>query len=226
MFKFNSSKYEIKFLLLALVIAVGGTIGCSAGGAGGKGPSPARPANVHREASMESFDSVPVHEEAAELQDASVAGDESAFWRVAGTQNGRVMSNRDPFGLMPSEWPVDVSLHPQCIVAHSEKFLSDGHLIVTFISPDLATIPGVQTFHVDSLSTWENLEVNEEVPEDGSTARLIIIAERDDAVLRIVSEQVSIDTLGINGNRDYWREIVGSTPLVIRLFYTPLPPDD
>jgi hypothetical protein len=134
-------------------------------------------------------------------------------------------TDKDPFGLMPVNWPDLVKIHPEAAVAHSGEFGTEGFYLVTLISPNVATIPGVQAFHLESLSTWESVQIDETGDgENGSSRQLVIIAEGANGYVRIVSEQAGSGFLTTLENSDYWYEKVGPNPIVVRLFFSSVPP--
>ena len=136
-------------------------------------------------------------------------------------------SEIDPLGLMPSAWPDSIQLHPASRVAYSGRFGTDGYYLVTLISPEHATIPGIQTFHIESFATWESIQVNEEPTVPGSpNNRLTIVAERDGAWVKIISEQGVEGVLNMLDDPPYWENIVGPTPIIVRVFYSPVAPQD
>lgn len=132
-------------------------------------------------------------------------------------------TEHDPFGFIPVGWQDNCPLHPKSYVAHSGTFGETGQYVVSLISPDQATNAGVQSFHIESLSGWDSIQVTEH-PENGDTAaeKLTIVARRQDAELVIISEIAPQGFLSTLENADYWTEMVGVTPLVTRIFYTPL----
>jgi len=207
MFARSTSTSRVRTAIAIVAVLIAGTIGCSS--VGGKG--------LRMVSEMRSR---------AHRADAEQAGGSFAMNPPA-TFPRRKACEQDPFGLMPLEWPDDIPLHPNCRVVYSDRLGSDGFYVVAIVSPKLATGAGVQTFHVDSLSVWESVQVNESAAEGGGQGKVLtIIAERSGAYLKIVSEQPGEGFLASLEDRDYWRANVDPNPLVIRLFFVPHSPSN
>jgi hypothetical protein len=138
----------------------------------------------------------------------------------------REPSEHDPFGYIPLGWISDCPLHPECYVAYSGVYGQSGLYLVTLISPDQATGPGVQGFHIESLTGWDSIQVSEDdKDEDGNdsgSGKLTIVADRPDAELVIITEVAVPGFVASLDHPDFWLNIVGPNPLVTRYFYTPL----
>lgn len=133
-------------------------------------------------------------------------------------------TSSDPFGLMPVDWPRDVGLHPESRLAYSGEFGTGGMYLVTIAPSDIATSPGMQTYHLESLAGWESLQVSEEPSDsDRQTDALVILAERKGAWLRIVTERAVPGFIETLPNSDHWLEEVGSEPIVVRMYFMALP---
>ena len=142
------------------------------------------------------------------------------------TEQYRTMdaSPSDPYGLMPVGWPEDVPMHPDALLAFSGEFGVGGLYLVTVVPSDLATPLGAQTFHLESLAGWESLQVNEERTAAGKeSGALVIVAERRNAWLRVISERAVPGFIGALPNSEHWLETVGPEPIIIRLYYAVLP---
>ncbi len=208
----NMTKIEVKSLLLVILACTWAALGC-AGGAGGKGLS------SNRSPGATFGDTVSELSGGTESESAEYARIPAP--NVAPVLH-QALSANDPFGKMPVDWPESVQLHPSSAVAHSGEFGSEGYYLVTLISPDIATIPGVQAFHIESLSTWESMQIEES--EGENTEQLIIIAEQPGSYVKILSEQASTGFLVTLENSEYWQERVGSNPIVVRIFFSAVPP--
>ncbi|MCX6646514.1 MAG: hypothetical protein NTY09_09175 [bacterium] len=138
----------------------------------------------------------------------------------------REPSEHDPFGYFPLGWISDCPLHPECYVGYSGIYGQSGLYIVTLISQDQATGPGVQSFHIESLAGWDSIQVSEgdeDEKEDGTESeKLTIVADRPDAELVIITEVAVPGFVASLDHADFWLNLVGPTPLVTRYFYTPL----
>jgi hypothetical protein len=135
-------------------------------------------------------------------------------------------SEQDPLGLMPLGWPDDVPLHPSSKLAYSGRFGTDGLYLVTLVPEELGTLTGVQAFHLESLGGWESLEVSENPAAESGSRALTIVAERAGCFLKVVSERAPDGFVSTLPESEYWKEFAGINPLVIRLYYTPLPPGE
>jgi len=135
-------------------------------------------------------------------------------------------SERDPLGLMPVAWPGDVPLHPSSKLAYSGRFGTDGLYLVALVPQDLGTLTGVQAFHLESLGGWESLEVSENPAGNAGARALTIVAQRAGCFLKVVSENAPAGFVSTLPNPEYWKEFAGINPLVIRLYYTALPPGE
>jgi len=202
------------FLALVSLITLGFSLACSSIGGKGLGNARQLPAESVSMDSASASDATSI-----ESMDASRSQLNSKEFDT------RVPSEMDPFGLMPLDWPGFIGLHPASRIAHSGIFGSGGYYLVTLISKDKATIPGVQTFHIESFATWESLQVQEEPSETTENAtRLVIIAQRDGSWVKILSEEAPAGMLASLDNAEYWEDAVGSAPIVVRIFYSSVPP--
>jgi len=208
-----TSEIKVKSLLLALAACLWAVLGCSAE-AGGKGPSRTQTWSLDTEQSSEMSD------------DTVGAATDSGPGSIPDASLNMYMapSENDPFGLLPADWPDNVPLHPEAAVAHSGEFGSEGYYMVTLVSPNLATIPGVQSFHIDSLSMWQSMEIDE--VQNNGAAQLIIIAEQPGEYVKIISEQATAGFLVTLDNADYWEQRVGPDPIVVRIFFSKVPPPE
>lgn len=136
-------------------------------------------------------------------------------------------SPSDPYGLMPVGWPEDVPMHPDALLVYSGEFGVGGLYLVTIVPTDLATPLGAQTFHLESLAGWESIQVNEERSEGGKeSGALVIVAERRNAWLRVVSERAVPGFINALPNNEQLLETVGREPIIIRLYYAAIPEEN
>jgi len=134
----------------------------------------------------------------------------------------RPPGDQDPFGFIPADWPDNIPLHPKAIVAHSGTYGRGGYYLLTLISPELATTPGVQNFYVDALSQWTTLQVVESPEGDENEyGVLTLVAGNPGAVLRIVAERADPSVVENLADTDFWKQVVSSEPVAVRLFYAP-----
>jgi hypothetical protein len=218
MYKYRRPDIKVWFLALVSIVALGFSLACAS--AGGKGVPHARYMQRVSENSAEPAVSNGVRPEVESMDAQNDRASSDNFDR-------RAPSDIDPLGLMPSAWPDAIRLHPASKVAYSGKFGTQGYYLVTLISPEHATIPGIQTFHIESFATWESLQVNEEPIEPGSpNNRLTIVAERDGIWVKVISEQGAEGVLNMLDDPGYWENIVGPTPIIVRVFYSPVVPPD
>ena len=138
------------------------------------------------------------------------------------TLPGSEPSEHDPFGYLPPNWIDDCPLHPKSYVAHSGAYGPSGQFIMTLISPGQATGPGIQSYHIESLTGWESIQVIEYNEDDPDSERLTIIAERLDAELVIITEAAEPGFINTLDHADFWIDLVGPNPYVTRFFYMPL----
>jgi len=200
------------YAALAFIVAMSGTVACSS--AGGKGLVKAR------EAAFDYFEEISDEspsEESTQTGSPAYSFEYSARIAVQGP------SPQDPFGLVPQDWPADIKFHPDAKVAQSRPLASDGYFLLVLIPSSRATIMGVQTFHIDDLSSWKSIEVDEKSPEDdvGSPV-LTIVAERSGAWLKITAQEAQAGSLTSLENYDYWEKTVGANPLIVRFYYAPI----
>ncbi|MFH1514826.1 MAG: hypothetical protein ABIG42_05130, partial [bacterium] len=138
----------------------------------------------------------------------------------------REASDRDPFGLIPLGWPDFVPLHEDGYVAFSSTYGTGGFRLMVIVSPKLATIPGVQDFYeqaLTSLNGWDTYTVDEMSPGNSSGIQLNIRAGRDNGNITIIVNQGNLAGYSVIENLDYWDEVTGPEAIVISLNYQPGP---
>ena len=200
------------YAVLAFIVAMSGTVACSS--AGGKGLEKARDAAY--EYIDEISDESPI-EESTQAERGGYSFEYSARIAV------QAPSPQDPFGLVPLDWPADIKFHPDAKVAQSRPLASDGYFLLALIPSSRATIMGVQTFHIDDLSSWKSIEVDEKSPEvEGGSPVLTIVAERSGAWLKITAQEGQAGSLTSLENYEYWEKTVGANPLIVRFYYAPI----
>ncbi|MCK4721501.1 hypothetical protein KAU08_12610 [bacterium] len=200
--------FTVGALILVLLVLSSIPVLVSCSGGGGKGiPSPGKSFSAD-------LDSASPNRPAASVAESNVTID---------SYQTREPSGQDPFGLIPTGWIDDCPLHPKSYVAHSGRLGYVGFYLVTLVSPDEATIPGVQSYHLETLTDWGSIQVNEDLEEtDSAPGKLTITAYKPECELVIISEIAAPDFISNLEHNLYWLERVGPTPLVIRIFYTPL----
>lgn len=200
--------FTVGALILVLLVLSSSPVLVSCSGGGGKGiPSQGKSFSAD-------LDSASPDRPATSLAESNVTTD---------SYPTREPSGQDPFGLIPIGWIDDCPLHPKSFVTHSGRLGYTGFYIVTLVSPDEATIPGVQSYHLEALTGWGSIQVNEDLVETArGPGRLTITAYKPECELVIISEIAAPDFLSNLEHSPYWLERVGPTPLVIRIFYTPL----
>lgn len=194
--------------MLVLLVLSSTPVLVSCSGGGGKGiPSPGKSFSAD-------LDSASPNRPAASMAESNVTIE---------LYQTREPSGQDPFGLIPTGWIDDCPLHPKSYVAHSGRLGYVGFYLVTLVSPDEATIPGVQSYHLETLTDWGSIQVNEDLEEtDSAPGKLTITAYKPECELVIISEIAGPEFISNLEHNLYWLERVGPTPLVIRIFYTPL----
>lgn len=200
--------FTVGALILVLLVLSSTPVLVSCSGGGGKGiPSPGKSFSAD-------LDSASPNRPSPGVADSNVNID---------SYQTREPSGQDPFGLIPTRWIDDCPLHPKSYVAHSGRLGYAGFYIVTLVSPDEATIPGVQSYHLETLTDWGSIQVHEDLEETASGPdKLTITAYKPDCELVIISEIADSDFIQNLEHSLYWIERVGPNPLVIRVFYTPL----
>jgi len=216
--KQSKIRFSLYILVISLLLMMS-TAACS-GGAGGKGVVKARDA---------AFDYIEsVADETAEEPEMAESADEiqiSNFHQLGAATGASSPSAQDPFGLIPADWPTDVRVHPHAKIAQSLPLASEGHFLLVLIPTARATIMGVQSFHIDELSSWESLEVEEAAGEKNENAAVLtIIAERGGAWLKITAEESHPGYLDSLENIEFWEGTVGPDPIIVRFYYAPVSP--
>jgi hypothetical protein len=134
----------------------------------------------------------------------------------------RDASSQDPYGLIPVGWINSAPIHPDARVAFSGSFGTGGLYLVTLIPPDSATLEGIQTFYLESLTDWESIQVIDEPQSNENDNTLTIVARKEGAMLEIITEPAPQGFCSTLPNYGHWLSCMGPAPLVARLYYTPL----
>lgn len=210
------------YVLLISLVTMSGVTACAS--SGGKGLARARDVafdyidEISEETDEASSDSMGGAPLAENLESSSVTLSQLGY-----INSGSPSDSQDPFGLIPQDWPDDVEIHPSAKIVQRRNLASDGYFLLVLIPSSQATILGVQTFHIDKLSGWESLEVEEgSQDKNEGTPVLTIIGERDGAWLKITAEEAQPGYLESLENYEFWEVTVGIHPLIVRMYYVPI----
>jgi hypothetical protein len=187
--------YQLILALVGLTLISGVALGCSGKAAPAKTVFSQTDSNMEGSARQEPADDAPVSTPPPAMDRRMAASSEmqrgprgNALSDSADAISGRWSARQDPFGLIPSQWPPDIKLHREARIAKSGAYQKNGYTLVGLISPDKATISGVQGFYLELLSSWESIQVKESAETSDGSPILIIYAERPGARVEVRTE--------------------------------------